>query len=139
MSLQYQIVKNWPTEPIVALYESAGWWRESAAARATIAPMITGSFCFMVVTDGETTVAMGRVLSDGVSDAYVQDVVVLPNYHGRGIGGEVISVLTQHCMKHGIAWIGLVAEPGTVSFYESSGYQVMQGFVPMRFPTSEQP
>ena len=30
MSLQYQIVKNWPTEPIVALYESAGWWRESA-------------------------------------------------------------------------------------------------------------
>lgn len=135
----YRIVTAWPADAVVALYESAGWWREGAAGRAAIPAMIAGSFCFAVAVEGERTVAMGRVLSDGVSDGYVQDVVVLPECRGRGVGREMISLLTRTCVSRGLVWIGLVAEPGTTAFYERLGYRVMEGFVPMRFPTREQP
>ncbi len=32
-----------------------------------------------------------------------------------------------------------MAEPGTTAFYERLGFRAMKDFVPMRFPTPEQP
>src|SRR5687768_8596205 len=139
MAADYQIVRAWPTDDVVALYESAGWWHESAAARAGVAPMIAGSFAFLVVTEAGRTIAMGRAIADGASDGYIQDVVVLPEHRGRGIGAEIVTRLTRHCVENGLVWIGLVAEPGTTSFYERLGYRVLKDYVPMRFPTPEQP
>lgn len=139
MTLRYQIVDAWPTDAVVALYESAGWWREGEAGRAAVGPMVAGSFAFLVVTEAERTIAMGRAIADGVSDAYIQDVVVLPTHRGRGIGAEIVTRLTRHCRERGLVWIGLVAEPGTTAFYERLGFREMKGFVPMRFPTPEQP
>jgi len=139
MSLRYEIVTAWPTEDVVALYDSAGWWRESATGRAAVGAMIAGSFAFLVVTEGERAIGMGRALSDGVSDAYIQDVVVLPSHRGRGVGAEIVRRLTGRCQEKGLVWIGLVAEPGTTAFYERLGFKAMNDFVPMRFPTPEQP
>ncbi len=134
-----RIVTAWPADDVVALYASAGWWREDPAGRAAIPAMIAGSFCFAVAVEGERTVAMGRVLSDGVSDGYIQDVVVLPECRGRGLGREMIALLTRTCVSRGLVWIGLVAEPGTTAFYERLGFRELEGFVPMRFPTKAQP
>jgi ribosomal protein S18 acetylase RimI-like enzyme len=75
---------------------------------------------------------MGRILSDGVSDAYIQDLVVLPEYRGRGIGKELVQRLVAHCRKANLTWIALVAEPGTEGFYQSLGFTSMIGYVPMR-------
>ncbi len=137
--INYQIIKQWPTDEIVKLYQSANWWKESDDARAAIAPIIAGSFCFMVVTIEEKTVAMGRVISDGVSDGYIQDLVVLKDYRGLGIGKNLTKKLTQYCQEKGLVWIGLIAEPGTTAFYENIGYKTMKDFIPMRFPTKEIP
>ena len=96
--------------------------------------MIRGSFCFMVACTPEgRTIGMGRVLSDGVSDAYIQDVVVVPEFRRQGIGQEIIRLLTEHCAARGISWIGLVAEPGTQVFYERLGYRALAGYQPMLF------
>lgn len=137
--LRYRIVSSWPTDAVVDLYASAGWWRESATGRAAVAPMIAGSFAFLVVTEGDRTIGMGRAISDGASDAYIQDVVVLPDRRGRGIGAEIVTRLARHCTERGLVWIGLVAEPGTTGFYERLGFRVLRDFVPMRYPTPEQP
>ncbi len=121
-------------EDVVALYESAGWWQESPEARRIIPGMILGSFCFMVVRTGEgKIIGMGRVISDGCSDAYIQDVVVLKEYRGSGIGRELIIRLTKACEEKKIGWIGLVAEPGTREFYERIGYSPLEGYQPMLY------
>lgn len=139
MTLRYQFVRTWPTDALVALYEAGGWWSESPAARAAVPALVAGSFRFLVVADGEDTVAMGRAISDGASDAYVQDVVVRPSHRGRGIGREVVARLTRALEEAGVGWIGLVAEPGTTAFYERLGYRVLPGYVAMRRPTREAP
>jgi len=128
----YEVVDSAPTEAIVELYQAGRWWREDPAWRAAIPPMIRGSFCFLLARErGGRIVGMGRVISDGVSDAYIQDVVVLETCRGRGIGREIVRRLTERCLDAGISWIGLVAEPGTQAFYEPLGFAALEGYLPM--------
>lgn len=126
--VSYEVVRSAPLEAVVALYEAGGWWKESAEWRAIIPKMIEGSFCFMVAREPDgRLVGMGRAISDGVSDAYIQDVVVLRSHRGRQIGAELVRRLAEHCAGHGISWIGLIAEPGTQPFYERLGFRPFAG------------
>ena len=131
---EFEAITSAPIEEIVELYKAAGWWQESAEAREIIPGMIRGSFCFMVARslDGHI-IGMARVISDGHSDAYIQDVVVLDSYRGQGIGSELVRRLTQFCVEHKIPWIGLVAEPGTQGLYEELGYGPLVGYQPMLY------
>jgi ribosomal protein S18 acetylase RimI-like enzyme len=130
--ITYEVVDSAPTDAIVELYQAGGWWREDPAWRAAVPAMIRGSFCFLLAREpGGRIVGMGRVLSDGVSDAYIQDVVVLEAYRGRGIGRELVRRLAERCLEARISWIGLVAEPGTQAFYEPLGFRALAGYVPM--------
>ena len=138
LEMDYQMVKTAPIESIVELYRAGGWWLESQANRDRIEGMIHGSFCFMIARSGEgKIIAMGRVISDGASDAYIQDVVVLPSHRRQGIGREIIQRLTQHCLEHRIGWIGLVAEPGTAHFYKQIGFRILEGYQAMLFEKGE--
>jgi ribosomal protein S18 acetylase RimI-like enzyme len=132
--VEYEAVSSAPLAEIVDLYKAADWWQESAEARAVIPAMIRGSFCFMVARslDGKI-VGMGRVISDGHSDAYIQDVVVLEDYRGKGVGRELVRRLTQFCIARKIAWIGLVAEPGTQGMYVDLGFGPLVGYQPMLY------
>ncbi len=133
-AVDYEAVTSAPIEEIVELYKAAGWWQESPEARAAIPLMIRGSFSFMVARSIEgRIVGMARVISDGHSDAYIQDVVVLQDYRGRGVGRELVRRLTQFCVSRKIAWIGLVAEPGTQGMYEELGYGPLVGYQPMLY------
>lgn len=124
------VVSTWDASEIVALYRAGRWWQEEWTLDG-IAPLIAGSFCFVVATDGGRAVGMGRAISDGCSDAYLQDIVVLPEYRQRGIGNAIVERLVSFCRERGITWIGLVAQPGTVQFYERHGFARMEGHVPM--------
>ena len=132
--VEYEIVTVAPVEEIVELYKAGDWWQESPEAREIIPGMVKGSFCFMVARalDGRI-VGMARVISDGYSDAYIQDVVVLKSHRGLGIGRELVKRLTQFCRARKIAWIGLIAEPGTQELYEELGYGPLVGYQPMLY------
>ncbi|WP_363054431.1 GNAT family N-acetyltransferase [Methanoregula sp. PtaB.Bin085] len=95
--------------------------------------LIRGSFAFAVAADIATgrAVGMGRIISDGISDAYIQDVVVLPEYRKSGIGRDIVSILIGHCLQAGITWIALIAEPGTEKFYLPIGFRLMERHIPL--------
>ena len=132
--VEFEAVTSAPIEEIVNLYMAADWWQESDEARAVIPAMIRGSLCFMVARslDG-SIIGMARVISDGHSDAYIQDVVVLKDYRGKGIGSELVRRLTRFCVERKIRWIGLVAEPGTQGMYEELGFGSLAGYQPMLY------
>ena len=130
--IEIRIVTSWPVEEIVTLYKAGGWWKDSYSSRG-IPQLIKGSFAFAVAIDTtmQKTIGMGRVLSDGVSDAYIQDLVVLPEYRGKNIGKKIVSVLIDHMTAQGITWIGLIAEPGSDQFYKTLGFKPMERYIPM--------
>jgi len=118
---------------IKKLYQDAGWWRsgDESADGAWIDALVRQSFCFVGAFRGGELIGMGRAISDGVSDAYIQDVVVLKKFRRAGIGNRIIEKLVEFLTSRRIGWIGLIAEPGTQEFYQRLGFVAMEGFTPM--------
>ncbi len=129
-----QLVRSWDEHEIANLYRAGGWWKEEYS-ESEIPALIRGSFLFAVAiheTSGRA-VGMGRVISDGVSDGYIQDLIVLPSCRGSGVGKQIVEILVTGCRNEGISWIGLVAEPATEEFYGALGFIPMVGHVPLLY------
>ena len=129
-----QFVHTWDEEEIAALYKAGGWWKEEYKTE-DLRHLIQGSFAFAVATETKTgrAIGMGRVIADGVSDGYIQDLVVLPQYRKSGIGTQIVAALVNRCLQSGITWIALIAEPDTEKFYLPLGFHPMEQHVPLIF------
>lgn len=125
-----------PTEvqvkQILALYETAGWWQPEPEAPALLGRLVSGSHCFLVAEERGEIVGMGRAISDGVSDAYIQDVAVRPDFQNLGIGSRMVNLIAERLQKDGLTWVGLIAERNSHSFYRRIGFSKMPDAIPMR-------
>jgi len=118
------------------LYRAQKWWQANDDECPQLVPrLISGSHCFVAAFEGEEIVGMGRVISDGVSDAYIQDVAVRRDRRHRGIGRKILQALLQQLHDDGIRWIGLIAEPGSYNLYRQAGFREMLGALPMLMNT----
>jgi GNAT superfamily N-acetyltransferase len=118
------------------LYEEAGWWDAEDDDRVDpdwLLKLITNSYCFAAAFADGHLIGMGRAISDGVSDAYIQDVVVTQEWRQHGVGAAIVARILQYLRQHQIGWIGLIAEPGSESFYTKLGFRSMPEYTPMRF------
>lgn len=114
---------------IMRLYRQAGWVGEQDTGEAWLLPALRGSAAVAVAAEGNNIIGIGRAISDGVSDAYIQDVAVDENHRRRGIGRKIIDTLAEELLSRGIDWIALVGEPGTEKFYEKlSGWEKKPGY-----------
>ena len=117
---------------LLQLYETAGWWTPDAEAPAELLQIISGSHCFLVAESKGEIVGMGRAISDGVSDGYIQDVAVRPEVEGRGIGSQIVTRIAKRLKTDGLTWVGLIAERNSHTFYRRIGFSPLPDAVPMR-------
>ncbi len=116
---------------ITDLYRSENWWKQEGDNPGMITSIVAGSHCFVAARYNGPIIGMGRAISDGVSDAYIQDVTVMGSFRGRGIGTRIMETLIERLERDGIHWIGLIAERGSHPFYEPIGFSIMEGASPM--------
>ena len=134
-----QITYTFITEPtpaqvqgVLELYRLQGWWEEPGAHDPGLAgAIIRGSHCFYIASHEGRVVGMGRAISDKASDAYIQDLIVHPEFRGKGIGTRMVQELVGRLQRDRLGWIGLVAEAGTWDFYRRIGFADMPGSVLM--------
>ena len=78
------------------------------------------------VFDGSKIVAMARTIGDMGLCYYIKDVVVLPEYQGKGIGRLLIDELLAFIQDHGVPdtriFVELCAMPDKIPFYEKFGF-----------------
>ena len=131
--VQIRFIRTAPLDCLVALYKDAGWWKSAyGEAPEFLHGIMAGSALFAGAFLNKKMIGMGRALSDLASDAYIQDVAVLKEFQGRGIGGKIIQTLIAGLKERGVDWIGLIAEPGTTDFYERLGFHPLKGHVPLK-------
>lgn len=73
--------------------------------------------------DGESVVAAGRAVADGVDCSYLCDIVVHPAHQGSGLGKALIQSLVD--LSRGHRKIILYAVPGREPFYAKFGFRRM--------------
>ena len=116
------------------MYKAGGWWKEKYKP-STIKDLIKGSFAFAIAVDNKSNkaIGMGRLISDGISDAYIQDLIVIPSFRKKGIGKKIAHTLIDFCKKRNIGWLGLISEPDQDGFYKKLGFKIMERYTPMLF------
>jgi len=110
---------------IISLYKSQGWAGPKDGA-GLFSRLIRGSHCFIAAMAEGNAVGMGRALSDGASDGYIQDVFVLPRYRGLGLGSAIVLRLKARLLKDGVRWVGLVAQDNSERFYGALGFKAIK-------------
>ena len=116
---------------IKALYVAEGWWQQGDDKPGLVPGIVAGSHAFLVAVGGGEIIGMGRCISDGVSDAYVQDVTVKADCRHAGIGTRIIEDLVARLQQDNLNWIGLIAEKNSDRFYRRLGFRSMPESVPM--------
>ena len=132
--IDIKIIKKGSEKDLAQLYREAGWLTPSESDDpAFLKTVIQNSAVFVGVFYNEKMIGMGRALSDLSSDAYIQDVTVLKAYRGNGIGKKIIQLLIRVLKEKHVDWIGLIAEPGTQSFYDKIGFVPLKGYIPLKY------
>lgn len=115
---------------IITLYRAQGWWKPGEKP-ALLRRLIAGSHCFAAAFCANRMIGIGRALSDGASDAYIQDMTVLPEYRGRGAGAAILKALIRRLRKDGIRWTALIAQDDSEKFYGKYGFRTLKKAHPM--------
>ena len=130
-------IKTASMEELIQLYKEAGWWQPSYDSDPEFLNYIVkDSALFVGVFLDKKLIGMGRALSDLASDAYIQDVAVLKEYRGKGIGKKIIQTLIEKLKENNVDCICLIAQPGTASFYKELGFEPLKDHVPLKYKDS---
>lgn len=120
----YELVERDPTvEEYQRLRCAVGWSEMSDEAVAAGLPHAL--YSVVVLHDGEV-VGCGRVIGDGGLYFYLQDIALLPEHQGRGLGKRIMDAIIgylERMAKPG-AFIGLMAPQDVAPFYERYGFRV---------------
>jgi ribosomal protein S18 acetylase RimI-like enzyme len=122
MSDTYVLVERSPTiEEYQRLCEAVGW--ETVDDEATETGLQSALFSVCVIHKGEV-IGCGRVVGDGGIYFYIQDIIVLPEFQGRGLGRRIMDAVMGYLDAHAHpnAFVGLMAAKGVSGLYEKYGF-----------------
>ena len=110
-------------EEFVLLWESV--WGQGPSIEQTRLAMDNTLFRVSIY-DGERIVAMARAIGDKGLCYYIKDVIVLPEYQGKGLGRMLINELLSFINENGVPetniFVELCAMPDKIPFYEKFGF-----------------
>ncbi len=120
--LRYVLNPDAPPESIAALRRSVGW----GGMEAELKDPALRDYLRIACYDGERLAGFLAVVSNGVTDAYIQDVMVHPDYQGRGIGTELMNRAVSRLKDSRIYMISVIyGEESLRPFYEKFGFYTM--------------
>jgi GNAT superfamily N-acetyltransferase len=121
---EYQVVERIPTvEDYLDLREAVGWGRldEQMTARGLANALFT-----VCLLHNDKVIGCGRVIGDGGLYFYLQDIIVLPAFQGKGLGKRLMKAILVYLEEHARpeAFVGLMAAKDVSSFYTQFGFAV---------------
>ncbi|WP_055667158.1 GNAT family N-acetyltransferase [Desnuesiella massiliensis] len=123
MNLTYK--ENILTSEDVILFQRKMNWVEDPKAQWEKS-LLNTIYSIVAIKDNEI-VAMGRLLGDAAIYWYINDVFVLTEYQGCGIGREIVSRLLQYVKESSLSGtevsVCLMCAKGKEVFYEKLGFR----------------
>jgi len=113
--------KQYNEEEILRLYKAVGWTAYTVHV-ATLREGFQNSMLTLGAYEGEELVGIIRTVGDGATIVFVQDILVLPERQGQGIGTALLRAVLKRYQN--VRQIELVTDntPKTIAFYKSLGF-----------------
>ena len=110
-------------EAYVTLRNSVGWRNFSDEQ---VSHSLNNNVYDITVVENDETIAMGRLIGDGLYYLLV-DIVVNPEFQGKGIGSKIIDMLLAYVDDStpvgGRSSVQLISERGKEAFYLKKGFK----------------
>lgn len=120
-SLVFQINAPVSAGDIADLRQAVGWNRmESCYGNRHM-----NSYFHIACYDKGMLIGYIDSVSNGVTDAYIQDLMVHPDYQGKGIGTELMHMMISQLKKNRIYMISVVFDEKLLPFYKRFGFELM--------------
>lgn len=84
------------------------------------------AYAHFTVHTEERLVGFLDVISDGIADAFLVDLVVHPDFQHRGVGKALVRSAVLSLTADGIRMIQVVFEPELEAFYRACGFTIIR-------------
>jgi len=79
---------------------------------------------FITARENNDLIGLIRIIGDSTYEYYISEVMVLPEYQGKGIGTKLMKVALDYCKKDGFMKIFLTAAKGREKYYRRFGFEI---------------
>ena len=121
MDLTYVIKGDVSIESIGALRKSVGWNKMMDYHEKSL----QNSYLYICCYENDKLIGFLDVISNGSSDAYIQDVMVSPQYQCKGIGTTLMNIAIENLKKDKIYAISVLYDERLINFYKKFSFNIM--------------
>ena len=114
-------------DDVLHLYQAVSWTNYTNQPQM-LEQSLTHSLAIYVARDGEKIVGLVRLVGDGFSSVFVQDLIVLPSYQRRGIGSDLMKeALEDYKDAYQVQLVTDQTEKN-LGFYRSLGFETLSTY-----------
>ena len=114
-------------EDVLHLYQAVGWTNYTNQPQM-LEQALPHSLAVYLAFDGKKIVGLIRLVGDGFSSVFVQDLIVLPSYQRQGIGRSLMKeALEDYKDAYQVQLVTEQTEKN-VGFYRSIGFETLSTY-----------
>lgn len=114
-------------DDVLPLYQAVGWTNYTNQPQM-LSQSLTHSLAIYLARDGEKIVGLVRLVGDGFSSVFVQDLIVLPSYQRQGIGSNLMKEALADYKDVYQVQLATEQTEKTLGFYRSLGFETLSSF-----------
>ena len=114
-------------DDVLHLYQAVGWTNYTNQPQM-LAQALSHSLATYLARDGEEVVGLVRLIGDGFSSVFVQDLIVLPTYQRQGIGSTLMKQALSDYKDTYQIQLATEESEKTLGFYRSLGFETLSSF-----------
>jgi GNAT superfamily N-acetyltransferase len=122
MSFNYEEIMP-SKEQFFELMQTTNWQGIIELGSERVFEAINQSWYAISAFDKNQLIGYGRVISDGVYQSFICDLIVSPAYQNRGIGSTILKKLLFKCKSENIVMVHLFSAVGKSEFYKNYGFE----------------
>ncbi|MDY4345776.1 GNAT family N-acetyltransferase [Streptococcus sp. BJSWXB6CM1] len=114
-------------EDVLHLYQAVGWTNYTNQPQM-LEKSLFHSLAIYLARDGEEIVGLVRLVGDGFSSVFVQDLIVLPTYQRQGIGSDLMKEALGDYKNAYQVQLATEQTEKTLGFYRSLGFETLSTY-----------
>ncbi|HGJ1357898.1 TPA: GNAT family N-acetyltransferase [Streptococcus pneumoniae] len=114
-------------EDVLHLYQAVGWTNYTNQPQM-LEQALSHSLAIYLALDGDAVVGLIRLVGDGFSSVFVQDLIVLPSYQRQGIGSSLMKQALEDFKEAYQVQLATEQTEKNVGFYRSMGFETLSTY-----------
>ena len=114
-------------DDVLHLYQAVGWTNYTNQPQM-LSQSLTHSLAIYLARDGEKIVGLVRLVGDGFSSVFVQDLIVLPSYQRQGIGSNLMKEALADYKDAYQIQLATEQTEKNLGFYRSLGFETLSTY-----------